>query len=280
MFEQIGYLPTYYVVEDRLVAEDNAKEINALQGITKIFPEDLRYALKPSPETVFIRFSRFYCNPDNPDATFPLFINDDSLRFFWGGTVSYLNLQLAYYMGFSEVYVLGMDMDYQVPTEKSNVMVSNAPDDNHVHPLWFGPGKRWHDPRLDRMKIAFERAKQAFDRAGRGVYNATVGGKTRSVRTPKPARCPSLAKLVKTRPNVTNLSVIYAVGDVLSRGMYFVLLVALTALFEPSEYGVFATAMTVYGLLVLVNNTFAASPILRLYFDFDDPQKLRALRSY
>lgn len=178
LHDELGYLPTYYVVEDRLVAEDNFRDINAMSGTTKIFPEDLRYRLAPSEETIFVRFERFYDDPDEPGPDFPRFHPKGSLRFYWGGTVSYLNLQLAYFLGFSEVYLIGMDMTYSVPSgQSSNVITSQSDDTNHVHPAWFGPGKRWHDPRVDRMQQAFERSKQAFEDDGRKVFNATIGGK-------------------------------------------------------------------------------------------------------
>jgi hypothetical protein len=177
LLPQVGFVPTYYVVEDRLVAEDNAVELRRLGGTTRLFPEDLRYCLAGSPETVFLRFDRFYDDPERPSAAFPRFVEPDRLVFYWGGTVSYLNLQLAFYMGFRRVYLLGMDMSYAVPAGlRSNVIVSETADANHVHPDWFGPGKRWHDPRVDRMELAFRRARERFESDGREVWNATPGG--------------------------------------------------------------------------------------------------------
>jgi len=175
---ELGFRPTFYVVEDRLVAEDNAREINALKGMTKIFPEDLRYKLRASDETIFVQLNRYYVNPDRPGPDFPRFAAPGCLEFYWGGTVSYLNLQLAYYMGFTEVYVIGMDMDYTVPSGvTSNVIMSQAKDVNHAHPDWFGPGKRWHRPRVDQIVQAFQRAREVFESDGRRLFNATAGGK-------------------------------------------------------------------------------------------------------
>lgn len=178
LLPKVGFVPTYYVVEDRLVAEDNRHALSSLEGPTRIFPEDLRYALAGGERSVFLRFERFYDDPERPSPEFPRFVDPERLVFYWGGTVSYLNLQLAYYMGFQDVFLLGMDMNYAVPDGlRSNVILSREDDRNHVHPAWFGPGKRWHDPQVQRMQLAFERARQAFEAAGRRVYNATPGGK-------------------------------------------------------------------------------------------------------
>ncbi|MCK4829996.1 hypothetical protein KA005_80495 [bacterium] len=96
-----------------------------------------------------------------------------------GGTVSYICLQLAYYMGFSDVYLIGFDHNY---TKPDNVITdgtewtSQGDDPNHFHPGYFGKGKRWHDPRVDRMEMAYKKAQIYFAADGRKICNATVGG--------------------------------------------------------------------------------------------------------
>ena len=174
-FENIGFKPNYYVIEDRFPAEDNKNIINQLSGLTKIFPEDLRYCLKKDKDSILINFKRYYA--DFPNPQFPKFSKNIQKHAFWGGTVSFLNLQLAYYMGFKEVYLIGMDLDYKVPNyAKGNTIKSREDDINHFHPAYFGPGKRWHLPEVDRMVTAFEKAKDAFEEDGRKIINAGIGG--------------------------------------------------------------------------------------------------------
>lgn len=175
-FDWIDFFPTYYVVEDRLVAEDNKKVINNLEGMTKIFPEDLRYCLQGDSETIFINFDRYYSDYPSPD--FPKFGLDALNKLYWGGTVTYLNLQLAYYMGFEEVYLIGMDMNYQIPSYADrNVITSKNADLNHFHPEYFGPGKRWHQPKVERMFATLRFANEIYLSDDRKIFNATDGGK-------------------------------------------------------------------------------------------------------
>ena len=40
LFDEYDFKPTFYTVEDTLVAEDRAEVINKIRGCTKIFPAD------------------------------------------------------------------------------------------------------------------------------------------------------------------------------------------------------------------------------------------------
>jgi len=178
--DRVGFLPTYYLVEDPLPAEDNAAEINALEGTTKILPWDLRYCLRPDDRTIYVHFDRFYA--DSPDPAFPRMTPDASRVVFWGGTVAYMAIQLADFMDFEEIYLLGIDLSYQVPKGSGgSQIVSEADDPNHFHPDYFGKGKRWHDPRVERMQKSFETAWRVLDQKGRRLMNATVGGNLEQV---------------------------------------------------------------------------------------------------
>jgi len=171
IFDHMGYRPTYHTVEDVLVAEDRARELNAMRGSTKVFPRDLAYCLKQDEATLYIRFRRNY-------AGFPKFSDAFDEICYWGGTVSMLNLQLAYYLGCNPIYLLGFDHSYRVPPNlSSHIIHSDADDVNHIHPDYFGKGYRWHDPMVERMEEGYRVARSFFDARGIRVYNATMGGK-------------------------------------------------------------------------------------------------------
>jgi len=177
-FEKMGFAPTYYIVEDCLVAEDRSKEIEAFKGCYKFFGNHLNYCLKPNENTFWLNVIMNYNEYEN----FPHFSNDFVRRLWVGGTVTYLALQMAYYMGFTEVYMIGYDHSYTIPNSadlntQTARITSNESDPNHFHPDYFGKGYRWHDPRVDRMELSYKRAKKVFEKDGRKILNATVGGK-------------------------------------------------------------------------------------------------------
>jgi len=173
--DKMDFLPTFYVVEDVFVAEDRAEEINNLRGPEKFFGNYLKYCLTDDKDISWLNVIFRYDNYKN----FPHFSKNAIRRIWTGGTVSYLCMQLAYYMGFKEVYLIGFDHSYKIPEEayvKGNDIMSHSDDPNHFNSEYFGPGKRWHDPMVDRMEIAYYKANSTFEEDGRKIYNATCGG--------------------------------------------------------------------------------------------------------
>jgi hypothetical protein len=172
IWDQLTYIPMFLTVEDRLVAEDRADQLQSLAGITKIFPFDLGDLLGSAQETkLYLNFPRNY-------RPFPKFSRDLTKRGYWGGTVSFLNIQLAAYLGCNPIILIGFDHSYVVPSKdmQDHVIHSQVEDVNHIHPDYFGPGYRWHDPNVLRMEIAYRHARQELESSGIQVLNATMGG--------------------------------------------------------------------------------------------------------
>ncbi|MBN1267431.1 MAG: glycosyltransferase [Anaerolineales bacterium] len=175
LFEEIGFKPSFYVVEDTLVAEDRAAEINELDGMVKIFGTYLNYCINDSKNTLWANVLFNYENYSG----FPHFSRDASQCLWVGGTVSYVCMQLAYMMGFDPVYLIGFDHSYNIPDDadiEGTIITSTSQDPNHFHPEYFGKGKRWHLPRVDRMQLSYLKAKKVFEQDGRQIVNATAGG--------------------------------------------------------------------------------------------------------
>ncbi len=166
----------YWTIEDILVAEDTAEEWNNLKGPVKFIPNDLSHIVTDFENVVFFNFVR-----NNFDKTIPFF-SDEWCNLFWGGTVTFLMLQIAAVMGCSPIYLIGVDFNYVKPKHitygrNEKEWISHGDDPNHFHPDYFGNGRKWHDPMVDRMKKAFISAKKFFDKKDIKVFNATPGTK-------------------------------------------------------------------------------------------------------
>ena len=109
--------------------------------------------------------------------TGPKFNNRITNRYWEGSTVTYVCLQLAFCMGFSEVYLIGVDHSFDTKGIANQTVVSSGKDPNHFSPEYFGKGFRWQLPDLDTSESAYQIANSAYLAAGRKIIDATIGGK-------------------------------------------------------------------------------------------------------
>ena len=175
---ELNWTPTFYVVEDHLVAEDRADQINALQGPTKLFPIYLAYCMSERPDTMFFNHRPRKSYPHGFD-----FSTDAAELTYAGCTVTFTCLQLAFFLGFREIYLVGVDASYQLPDDvrKSDaygvgILDMQSDDPNHFDPSYFGKGYRWHDPQVDKMLQAYAEAQRVVVKSSQRIYNATRGG--------------------------------------------------------------------------------------------------------
>jgi FkbM family methyltransferase len=176
---ELTWSPTFYVVEDHLVAEDRADDINAIGDSIKLFPANLAYCLTEDHQTTYFDLRPRISYPHGFD-----FSMDADRCTYAGCTVTFTCLQLAAFLGFQEIYLIGVDADYAIPDDASRSTVYGVPildmksdDPNHFDPNYFGKGYRWHDPQVDKMLEAYREAKAVTERHGISILNAGIGGK-------------------------------------------------------------------------------------------------------
>jgi GT2 family glycosyltransferase len=176
---ETGFRPFFYVVEDSSVMKENIDEIRNYYAPFKFFPTVYKGIHAKEPNTFFFEMNRGFYEKTSPNYAVPRFSTDATKELFCGQSVTYINLQLAYFMGFTEVYLIGMDFSYVIPESHSrtgDVLLSDTDDENHFHKDYFGKGKTWKDPKLERVGNNYKMAKVVYESVGRKIYNATVGG--------------------------------------------------------------------------------------------------------
>lgn len=174
-----NFKPYFYVVEDSAVMNDNVKRINSYDCKYKFFPSVFKKSIHNKKNVYFFNMNRGYYEKKSEYFEFPRFSPNASKRLFCGQSVTLINLQLAYYFGFSEVYLIGMDFKYKIQDSAiidDQKIISQEDDVNHFHPDYFGKGKTWHDPKLHNVLKSYELAKLIFEQDGRRIINATYGG--------------------------------------------------------------------------------------------------------
>ena len=171
------FVPTIYVVEDHLVAEDRANEIEKYQCPVKIFPSYLGYCIPVQENTIFLNHLPRKSYPVDTD-----FSDDAGEITYTGGTVTYTGLQIAASLGFEEIYLIGVDASYKVENVGrstdygTGVLCSKSDDVNHFDGRYFGKGFRWHDPNVHTMLQAYRKARNYAQIKDITIANATIGG--------------------------------------------------------------------------------------------------------
>ncbi|PKB53215.1 hypothetical protein CRH03_22195 [Clostridium sp. HMb25] len=164
-FDKTEWRPNFYVLQDCDVYRKNKEQIKKYDNVSIVyFIADIvkRYSpdCKELKNVVYFaqdlhnhncRTEKDYETPIRPKISADCFLQIED-----GFTVTYTVLQLAMYMGFKEIYLLGVDCDY------SN---SSFRFKGHI----CSPEKQ--------MTISYEVVAEYAKKNGIKIYNATRGGK-------------------------------------------------------------------------------------------------------
>lgn len=165
-FKDLGFTTSILLTVNSLVIEQCADDLRNLPIPTFVSWRGRRY-IHPASNLHYLYTS--YIKPRfNPDAT---------NRLWEGATVTFVAMQLAYFMGFKQVILIGVDHNFTTTGAPNQTVVSTGDDPNHFHPGYFGKGFRWQLPDLETSEIAYRMAKEAYKKDGREILDATVGGK-------------------------------------------------------------------------------------------------------
>jgi hypothetical protein len=166
MFPELGFSTTYYLSINDLVIEQCAADIQALKIPRFVSWRSHRW-LRPDDDLYYLYTT----------YTGPRFAKNAANRLWEGATVTYTALQVAFFLGFDQVILIGVDHNFTTQGKPNTTVVSQGDDPNHFSPAYFGKGFRWQLPDLETSEAAYRMAKAAYEKAGRQVLDATVEGK-------------------------------------------------------------------------------------------------------
>ncbi len=169
-FPELGFHTTYFAAINDLVIEQFNEDILNLPMPKFLAWHSHRYF---PGELLIDRIPTFLYTT----YTGPRFASDVRGRVWEGATVTNVVLQIAFFMGFDQVILIGVDHNFTSKGDANKIVVSQGDDPNHFAPNYFAKGYKWQLPDLDTSEIGYTFAREAYRRAGREVLDATVGGK-------------------------------------------------------------------------------------------------------
>jgi hypothetical protein len=167
LFPELGFSTTFLVGCNDLVLEQCAAEIQEL-SLPRFLTWRSRRWFRPDPGITYVD------TDFTGDEDFCTRLTD---RIFEGFTVTYVALQLAFHLGFTQVILVGVDHNFVTQGTANQAIISQGDDPNHFAPNYFGKGFIWQLPDLAGSERAYSLARQAYECAGRQVLDATIGGK-------------------------------------------------------------------------------------------------------
>lgn len=170
-FEDTEWRPSYYVIQDRNMLLKYAEEIENLDLPIKFVPGYMKENFNNKKGLAFFYnyVRRLF------DGTEAEFSYDVAEQTYEGGTVTYLCMQLAVYMGFKEIYLLGNDFTYSV--EKTDDGIHMNPVQDYFSDKYITSGEKRFFPRIDLCQKGFEKALEESKTHNFKIFNATRGGK-------------------------------------------------------------------------------------------------------
>lgn len=169
--EKNDWQPTYYICQDHHIIKTFGERIATTPSTMSFLPIEYKDVFKDPKFNFFVLRERDYY----PEM--PKFSNDVSKYIDQGYTVTFGAIQMAAFMGFKRIYLLGVDHNYSVYRDskgrpiRQNNQKSDYPEvmSNYMNDKTF--------PRIEESTIAYDKAEKESRKLGFRIFNATRGGK-------------------------------------------------------------------------------------------------------
>lgn len=165
VYEQTSFRPTFYGIQDHIVYEElqdeilrfykDEKNVFVADRIKWHSPIGSRWNVFPLNMS-YHAFKRWFCS-----EFFVKFSDDIYRRVYSGFSITYSLIEIAVYMGFSEIYLLGADCSF---LQEKRHFIEYGVQDGSINTA------------KDRNIAGYLEAKKYAESHGIKIYNATRGG--------------------------------------------------------------------------------------------------------
>lgn len=174
IFEQTLWRPTYYVSQDEKMLGGCVDEVNAMELSHKFVPIQLKWY-----HGIDIR-NALYFNIDyqsNDDVMQFTFSDDIDHSIACASTCMYSAAQLACYMGFTEIYLIGVDHHFHTSINNHGEIVVDETAKDYFSDAYNPDKANLFIPNTEKSTLTYVAMKKQCDLRGVKIYNATRGGK-------------------------------------------------------------------------------------------------------
>lgn len=174
IFDDTPWRPTFYISQDEKMLCGCQDVVNTLELCCKFIPIQLNWYHDININDA----SYFNIKPqlsENPDEY--LFSDDISKEIYNSSTGMYTAVQMAAYMGFSEIYFIGVDHHFHTSiNNKGEIVIDNSVKD-YFSDKYNADKDNLYIPNTEKSTLTYVAMKNHCDKRNIKVYNATRGGK-------------------------------------------------------------------------------------------------------
>ena len=167
LFDQTLWRPKYYVIQDRY---DNTKGVYEKLDVEHFFVSDFywkEHGMK-NPHAVCYHIQRNLRQSENIP-----FSEELSNYVQAASTVTFTMIQFAVYIGYKEIYLIGMDHTYANITNDKGEIIQKNNVKSHV---FEDETPNEVVANISYMEAAYRSAREYCDKNNIRMYNATIGG--------------------------------------------------------------------------------------------------------
>lgn len=168
IFPQTAWRPTYYFISDSKIADQYSGDIDGVPEKNRFFPKAFQGQIEKG-----IFYNTIYFDYQKEGR----FSTDAAKGIFPAASVTTEMIQFAYYMGFSAIYLIGVDFSYAVTQRLDRQTYSYQGENNYFVSDYLKPGEVADMPNINANLLGFRAAKRAIEANHRKICNATRGGK-------------------------------------------------------------------------------------------------------
>lgn len=175
IFNKTDWRPTFYISQDERMLDGCKEIVNGLNLQYKFIPIQLKWDYNINIHNA-INFNMRIQPLDNPINKL-LWSNDAASCIYCASTGMYTAAQLAAYMGFNEIYLIGVDHHFHISqNNKGEVIVDNEVKDYFTE-NYNTDREKLYIPNTEKSTYTYIAMKKYCDEENIKVYNATRGGK-------------------------------------------------------------------------------------------------------
>lgn len=168
IFPQTEWRPTYYFISDAKIVAQYADNVDGVPVDHRFFPKRFKGKVKNGI---------FYNELESDYEKEGKFSLNAAEGIYTAGTVTVEMLQFAFFMGFSEIYLIGVDFSYAVTHKIDSRTYKYEGESNYFVKDYLKPGEIADMPNIKANLLGFHAAREAIEGQGRVIANATRGGK-------------------------------------------------------------------------------------------------------